>query len=141
MSHTRRTTFGAHILCLLAVCMASVLPACGRNSTKTAPRELVGIWTAAGPLYADRTLEIREDRLYFGTGGTEDREPLTIVRVRSEQAADHTLYSIEYQSSDGADFTLPIQLFAGGRELRLANREQVVWTLSAPSTPSSGKST
>lgn len=124
-SHGRTSTLP--LLSLLLSSLWTLLPSCGRDSLTSAPHELVGTWIPSGELYAGRYLIVKEDRLYFGVGQREDSEPMTIVRVRWETKADHTLYSIEYQSPDGDDFTLPIQFFPGKRELRLANRSQVVW--------------
>ncbi len=127
MTPFQRGWSGLRFLALVVLGLGSILPSCGRDSATSAPQELVDTWIPSGELYAGRYLVIKEDRLYFGTGPQEDGESLTIVRVRWEEEVDHTLYSIEYQSPEGDDFTLPIQFFPGKRELRLANRSQVVW--------------
>jgi len=141
MFHAQARRPGAAILCLLVAGILLTLPACDSRSAESAPQELVGTWASDNPLYADRTLEIQANRLFFGTGGTEAPEALTIVRVRWEEAVDHTLYSIEYQSLDGGEFTLPVQFSPASGELRLANRDKVVWRLTGPSRSSRGNDT
>ncbi len=141
MFHAQARRPAAAVLSLLVAGILLTLPACDSRSAKSAPRELVGTWASDDPLYADRTLEIQANRIYFGTGGTEAPEPLTSVRVRWEEAAGHTLYSIEYQSLDGAEFTLPVQFSPSSGELRLANRDKVVWRLREHSGASRGNDT
>jgi hypothetical protein len=126
-------------MCLLALGIGALLSSCGGDSATAAPKEIVGTWVATGDLYAGRSLEISTDRLYFGTGGEEDPEVFTIVRVRREAAEGCTLYSIEYQSSDGGEFTLPINFYRETGVLRLANRTEVVWKLGEHSTKNIAK--
>ena len=134
MSQYSRREHALWAICLLALGIGSLLTSCGDGAATAAPQEIVGTWIAAGDLYAGRSLEISSDRLYFGTGGEEDPEPFTIVRVRREAAEGCTRYSIEYQSSDGDEFTLPINFYRETGVLRLANRTEVVWKLGEYST-------
>ncbi len=133
MSQIRRFHPRSELLPLLLGSLVLLFLACGGNSSGTAPPELVGTWAAQGPQYSGRTLEIQALRLYFDTGESGDREPLSITEVQWEEAEGHTLYSIVYESSDGGEFKLPVQLDPRGHELRLANREQVIWKRAMPS--------
>ena len=135
-SHSRKRT--VPVLALLLLGFGSFLASCGRDSMASAPQELVGTWVPSGELYAGRYLVIKEDRLYFGTGAPGEAEPLAIVRVRWEPEVDHTLFSIEYESPEGDDYTLPVQYYPGSRELRLANRSQIVWRPGEISSKSQG---
>ncbi len=141
MFQIRRSHPRLEILHLLVVSFLLLFPACSGKSSGTAPPELVGTWTAQGPPYSGRTLEIQALRLYFGTGESDAPEPLSIVQVRWEEAEDYTLYTIDYESSGGDEFTLPVQLDPRSRELRLANRDQVVWKLRMPTGAASRDST
>ena len=90
------------------------------------PAELVGTWvTTSGP-YADRSLEIGQESITFGTGpGTETTGFVDNIERLPETGK--TLYTISY-SSDGMPGKISLYYAPSeGETIRLKNQEQIVW--------------
>jgi hypothetical protein len=90
------------------------------------PAELVGTWKSTNSLYADRSLDIGQESITFGTGlGTETTGFVDDIETLPEDGK--TLYTISY-SSDGMPGKISVYYApAEGETLRLLNQEQVVW--------------
>lgn len=90
------------------------------------PSELVGTWKSDSNQYADRTLEIGQESITFGTGpGTETTGFVEDVQSLPEDGK--VLYTISY-IADGAPATISLYYAADQvQTLRLRNQEQIVW--------------
>jgi len=91
------------------------------------PAELVGTWVTSNSDYADRSLEIGQESITFGTGiGSETTG--FVEDIQSTPADGKVLYTISY-SSDGTPGTISLYYATDrGETLCLKNQEQVVWT-------------
>jgi hypothetical protein len=93
------------------------------------PSQLVGTWTTSDPQYANRSLEIGQESITFGTGpGTESTG--FVEDVRFSAVDGKTLYTISYSSPDGPGRLSFYFGDDGGRTIRLRNQEQIVWKKS-----------
>jgi len=91
--------------------------------------EIVGAWRTDAPSHRDRTFEIREDALVFGTGRYAPRRLHILIGVERRPPAAHwDVYRIRYREYDGTTGEIEIHHRSGARpELRFANRPEV-WT-------------
>lgn len=90
------------------------------------PAELVGTWKTTNSQYADRSLDIGQESITFGTGpGTETTGFVDNIETLPE--GGKTLYTISY-SSDGMPQTISLYYApAEGETIRLQNQEQIIW--------------
>lgn len=97
--------------------------ACG--SSASLPADLLGLWQHPDPAHADRSLEIRPDRIIFGVGGGDhDAFPISSIDAEPDGAA--TVFTVEYRQVDGARIPLRLRFTPGPNpELRLGRREGV----------------
>lgn len=95
---------------------------------KSAPNELVGVWKASGPKYADRFLKIDTDTITFGTGGGTFKS-YAISKIKKESEAQGMLYTIYYEDEveDKYTFALYYSSERGG-VIRLKNQREIIWT-------------
>ncbi len=91
------------------------------------PSELVGTWVTTGNQYADRSLEIGQESISFGTGPGSVTTGF-VEDIESSPADGKVLYTISY-SADGAPGTISLYYAAAdeGETLRVKNQEQIVW--------------
>lgn len=113
------------VTCLmLAACMLTV--GCDQAATALPP-EVLGRWRTQEPRYADRFVELSEDTIRIGTGGTMATSH-PIRAVRSEPHPSGTLYTIEY-GNEGNEATFAFYFEAAQRVLRLRSRPGFAWSL------------
>jgi hypothetical protein len=96
--------------------------ACAREGM---PAELIGHWTTDDPRYADRSLEIRAERIAFGVGPGGHMAYL-VRGVERETDTTGELLRIYYHLPGEPERTLEVRLPQPG-QLRIENRSQV-WT-------------
>lgn len=91
------------------------------------PAELVGTWVTTTGQYADRSLEIGQESITFGTGPGAETTGF-VDDIQSLPEGGKVLYTISY-SSDGTPSTISLYYAAAddGETLRMKNQEQVVW--------------
>lgn len=90
------------------------------------PTELVGTWVTSNDAYADRSLEIGQESITFGTGPGSETTGF-VEDIQSTPADGKVLYTISY-SSDGAPGTISLYYATDdGETVRLKNQELIVW--------------
>lgn len=93
------------------------------------PPQLVGTWTTTDPQYMNRSLDIGQESITFGTGpGTEATG--FVEDVRFSAADGKPLYTISYSSPDGPGRLSFYYGEDGKQTIRLRNQEQIVWKRS-----------
>jgi hypothetical protein len=112
------------LLALLAVL------ACVREGV---PTELLGRWGSDDPRYADRSLDIGEERIAFGVG-PGGRMTYYVRGVEQEpDPASGTLYRLYYDLPGEPERTLELRLPQPGR-LKVGSRSELWTRRGAPST-------
>ena len=116
--------------CVFVALLLVVVSGCSREAV---PAELIGRWTSDDQRYADRSLEITDQQVIFGTGGGM-RMVYRAKGVDQETDPVGTLYQLYYDAPGEVERTLQVRLPMPGR-LRIENHSEL-WTRAA--APSAG---
>jgi hypothetical protein len=118
-------------LIVLLLCLP-FLGSCGIDSTSP-PTEILGIWSSDAPRYQNRSLEIRDDAVLFGTGKFSAAAWQPLIGVDPNPDLDGwRACTLRLRETDGAISKLALLYRTTPRpELRFANRQEV-WTRSQP---------
>jgi len=123
---TRRILLTLAVLVILAVAVGKFLYHEGPGS-KTAPAELIGLWTTDHPDYSDRYVDLTANTISFGTGGTSFVR-YTILGVDKDQWVELDVYSVHFRDVGGAKYKKDIVLQPSGQTLYFKNQADVIWT-------------
>ena len=95
------------------------------SSATEVPQELQGLWVTSDPAYQDRSLEISQVTITFGTGNaTESTGFIQKCEVSTE--GPETAYTILYSGDDG-EAKLSLSYNPVTKELRLKNQRSIAW--------------
>ena len=121
---------------MTALLVVAFLSGCEAESAST-PDGILGIWVTDAPTHQDRTFEVREDAVIFGTGKFSAPRFYLVTRVElhpdSAQWKACTLFYREYDGSI-AEMRLQYQTIPSPR-LRFQNRDESWY----PSNPEESK--
>lgn len=92
------------------------------------PDQLAGVWTSADPRYADRSFELTQSTVAFGTGG-QAVDLYLISDVEKAPQGDKTLYEIHCHRMKGAKEKISFfYTLQDGGTIRFKNQTHIVWT-------------
>jgi hypothetical protein len=93
------------------------------------PQKLHGVWETDETRYEDRHFLLDKNAVGFGTGdGSVDW--YEIIQVDQTTQRNHTIYTIEYKSSEGAVFKRSLIYNSGnGGTIRFDNQKDIEWFL------------
>jgi len=105
-----------------------LLGGCGPRLEREAPPELVGRWTTAHPVYADRSLRIEREEVGLGVGvGREELHPLEgVERLEADQAG--ASFRLHYRDAHGTEESLDLELRFGAPEVLRLPHIDADWT-------------
>jgi len=99
------------------------------SSATEVPQELQGLWVTSDPAYRDRSLEISQVTITFGTGNAT--ESTGFIQKCEVSAGDpETAYTILYSGDDG-EAKLSLTYNVVTKELHLKNQRSIAWHKSA----------
>ncbi|MCK5376354.1 MAG: hypothetical protein KAJ97_04670 [Acidobacteria bacterium] len=124
---TRKILMTLAVLVILAVAAGRFLYHEGPGS-KTAPAELIGTWTTDHSGYSDRYVELRENTITFGTGGTSFVH-YTILGVEKNPSVELDVYTVHFRDVGGTKFKKDIVLQPSDETFYFRNQADVIWTL------------
>lgn len=111
----------------IALALLATLIGCGRESTKTVPDELVGIWKTSAAKYADTFIELSRTSITFGAGeaGSYVRTVSSVEKVRE---GGNTLYTVSYVDAQGVEYKFAFYYEPGnGGVMRWKNQRSIAW--------------
>jgi len=114
----RRATFLLITLWLMGGCEAPPSPP---------PPQILGDWVSEAPRYRDRTFEIRDDAVVFGTGKWSGSRLHILIGVEEQPSVQSwNVYTIQYREYDGSIGALEIHHRSTPKQmLRFANRQEI----------------
>ena len=114
------------VLTLVLILSASLMIHCGKKTVHY--EALKGTWVSDDERYADRTIEIGEGMLSFGTG-TGIPNMYFIQHVDHGEKGPTRRYTLFCSDTEGNDFRFVLYLEngSGGLILRLNHPHQVIW--------------
>ena len=93
--------------------------------TTDVPQELQGLWITSDPAYRDRSLEISQVTITFGTGNATETTSF-IQKCEISTDGPETAYTILYSGDDG-EAKLSLSYNPVTKELRLKNQRSIAW--------------
>ena len=110
---------------ILILCGLTLCTACEQESAPT-PNEILGVWRTDAPRHVDRTFEIRDDAIVFGTGKFSAPRLHVLLRVESKpDLAGWKVCTLFYREYDGTIAELDLEYQAQpSPKLRFPNREE-----------------
>ena len=97
-----------------------------RPPNRQVPKELVGEWHTADPIYADRTFELDPVCITFTTGGGTASVGF-IKEVKEVPEGSRILFTISYTVDDGSNEVSFYYDLSKGKIIWFKNQEKVVW--------------
>ena len=94
-------------------------------STTEVPQELQGLWITSDPAYRDRSLEISQVTITFGTSNATETTSF-IQKCEISTDGPETAYTILYSGDDG-EAKLSLSYNPVTKELRLKNQRSIAW--------------
>jgi hypothetical protein len=120
---------------LLTAALIFVLAGCSRKPDNVIPEQLQGHWITDASGYEDRYLQLERDFVLIGINEDDMPSIQRVSRVESAQDGRDTIYTI-YSSSPKMDYQISLYFnAANGGELRVKNRQQVLWKRKAAVPP------
>jgi hypothetical protein len=115
----------------IALLACLVLPGCRAPGPSAPPAEIQGAWETEHPKYADRSFEIRKDRLVLGTGrGQAATYHIRAVTLESDNVGPLT--TITYADAEGVENVFAFYYYpTGGGVIRLKNQWDIPWNRKA----------
>jgi hypothetical protein len=113
---------------LAAGLMVLVVLGCQLAKEEGVPRELMGVWGASQPPYADCALEITDALIIFKKG-ISHADINQIHKVKRIPEEGSIRYLIQYRNSQGGEFRLSLYYSKGpkGEVIQFAHQENVLW--------------
>jgi len=115
---------------LSSLLLIALLAGCGQAPSETLPDELLGVWRTSAPGYEDRSLELRTDLLFFGTG-EHSAVMHPIQKVTSSDARGGRLYTIEYLMNGGDVLSVDLLHTPGRRPHLKVGQQPALWVPEA----------
>jgi len=114
------------VIVVLFLIGASIFVSCTKKSTDI-PEDLIGKWTTSEPRYHDRFFEITKETFVYGLGG--DKEDVYLIsNLKKDLEVDNILYTIDYKSEDGHQFTRSFYYVPCNEGIiRLKHEEHIEW--------------
>ena len=112
----------------ISMVVAVAILGCNNSQLENPPEHLLGIWYTGEQSYAEDSLEIRHDRILFGTANGE-RQAYMISAVREGVEKGRVLYTIQYHGPDlgEQELTFFYNVAAGGF-ITFKHQPQLRWT-------------
>lgn len=121
-ARARHGVFLAVMICLICAC---------EDPPSPPPEQILGGWVTDAPSHRDRTFEIRDDAVVFGTGKWSSSRLHILIGVEERPSVQNwDVYTIRYREYDGSIGALEVHYRSTPKNmLRFANRQEI-WTRS-----------
>jgi hypothetical protein len=111
---------------VLAAILMALLGSCESASTPP-PVDILGVWMTDAPRHRDRSFEVREDAVVFGTGRFSAPQLYTLVRVEPRpDSVGWKVCRLFYRERDGTVSEIDLEYTAQPKPtLRFFDRKEV----------------